>query len=384
MRLTLDWDTEEERSDHFESVRDRQSLLDLDNAWQLRQSSGGDGYHYQEWDAYGDWPSVVQARENYGDDPKRLRLDKKRHGLGSPFLSVLYDTKYMGRWGWDKSSGNSVEVIDGSEVVTERIKFNGLLDYHKIARTLVSDVYGTQAGLAESIGMGASTVSGWVNNAHGVSEAAQKKLKRRARHHGIGHYRDDKSQEKHGKVVYPDPEENPYRRTIVEYCDTPWSEEGEAPEEGLEADERDYAKLNVHTGSYNDAHTEEQLKAIHDKVVEHVLDRLSPTNFEGTKMGGPDGLDRDTMRPVNREEDSVNYEAAVLDRDEASYYLARFVSQNNATRKGIGVPEARKQPLAEVLLWDEDMTSVIWQCMVVWTGSSVRDATVVKDTQRWW
>lgn len=396
MRLTLDWDNESALDNHYHDVRDRPTFGS--NPWQLRYSSGPDGFHYVEWDAVGTWADLVALREQHGDDPKRLRLDKKRHALGSPFLSVLYTTKYMDRWGWKPETGQSGSVADGHEVIpeSERIKFDGRLDYRKIASLLVADEYGTQAALSDSLGAGASTISGWLRGESEPSQGNRKKLRRRARSHGLGHFRDDKSIEKMGlDVDYYDPDGEGFdgreqRRTIVEYCDTPWSEQGEQYDPEATRTAEDYAKLNVHTGSYNSAHSEKQLKAIHDKVVEHCLDALSPVAPEhlegigGTRMGGPDGLDRDTMHPVSREEDSVNYENELLDADEARYYRANMVGKTGAASKGVTPDTAASQPLFEVLLWDDTMTTVIWQVIGVWSGSTISDATIVADSLGWW
>lgn len=379
MRVTLDWDTEEERAANYDAVRDRPQLQDESNPWQLRQSSGGTGYHYVEWNAVTAWNAVVEMREEYGDDSKRLRLDKMRQSIGSPFLQVLYDTKYMDRWGWQPETGNQSDVLDGSMLVPDRERIkreNGTLDYNRIASLLAGDVYGTHAALADSLDMARSTVSGWIGGSHDPSGAAKKKLKRRARHHEIGHYHDDNSMDAAGiEVQYLDTDEKDRRRTIVEYADAPWDWD-------IGGDDREYALLNVHTGSYNPNHSEEQLKAVHDDVMNHVLERLSPSNPE---TGEELSLDRETMHPPGREEDSVNYEDALLDRDETRYYLANTVGKTNAANKGYTPADLSSQILFEVILWDGTMTGMEWQLIGVWDGETVSDATIVGgDDNGWW
>lgn len=382
MRLTIDLDGVTDPS-VLDEVRDRPQL-DGSNPWQIRQSSSGNGLHYIEWDAASTWDAVMDLREQFGDDDKRRRLDRVRHLYGSPFLQVLYDVKYMDRWGWEPESGNQKQVLDGTSFVPvgERIKSpDGTLRYPQIAANLVEQVYGSQRELADSLDMARSTVSGWLSGAHQPSAGARKKLKRRARHHGLGHYVEgaDKAAGRMGlDVQYVEPDDKDLRRTIVEYADAPWDWD-------IGGDDREYALLNVHTGTFNDEHSEGQLKYVHDSVMEHVLEVLSPSNPE---TGQQLNLDRETRHPINREQDSVNYERALLDPDEARYYRGHMVSSTGATRQGIDVSDVESQIIFEVILWDGNMDGMHWHVLGVWAGDSVSDAVVVHERVdgggSWW
>lgn len=387
MRLTLDWDTEEERAAHYDGVRERPGLDDS-RPWELRNSSSSVGYHYVEWGAAGGWPAVAAAREEHGDDPKRLKLDKKRHDLGSPFLQVLYSVKYMDRWGWQPETGLHVERIDGTPIrdETERVKDpeSGTLDYHKLLRLMLEQT--TQSEVADRTalksyaddrgGRSRSTVSDYARGVQSFASVAsshplKRVVRRWARSNDVGHFLGDESRD---DVEFFDKEEKPQRRTIVEYADAPWDWD-------IGGEDREYALLNVHTGTYNENHSEEQLKHIHDDVMEHVLDLLSPENPEsGQRLD----LDRETRHSISREQDSVNYEDARLDRDEAAYYKANFVNRTGAADRGVTTQDADRYPLIEVILWDENMTGLHWHFLGVWTGDGVGDVTVVTDSNGWW
>lgn len=423
MRLTLDWDTEAEMERELPQLNpDAAEEMDLDleqtrlssigettsrtvtNPWELRRSSSGDGYHYIEYDYSRNWNDVVDARNEYGDDKKRLRLDLMRRQRGSPFLQVLYGTKYMDRGAgyipgggveFKPESGNQSTHVAGEKFVStedatvkrvsepDRIKTeSGRLLYQKIARILAEEEYGSQTALAESIGFARSTVGGWVRGEHEPSEAAQKKLRRRARGRGIGHYveTDDggKSADRLDdvEVQYWNPDEKDQRRTLVEYADAPWT----TNEGGKRDKEKEYALLNVHTGSYNENHTENQLKMVHDQVMKRALRLLSPY---------PLNLDRQTNEShrdaeFSREADSLNYENELLDENETEFYLDQLVER---TSEGHEIVDREIDPekaiLFEVILWTEDMSDLIWHVIGVW-NSSPSDSLIVEDSAGWW
>lgn len=381
MRITLDWDEEADKAEHFEAVRNRPQL-DGGEAWQLRRSSTNGGYHYEEWGAAGDWQTAMQLRSEYGDDEKRIRMDMTRQMRGSPFLQVLYHTKYMERWGWDPETGNSVQVLDGSVLVEEgeRIKNGNRLDYQKIARLLATTVFDSHKALADSIGMGRSSVTGWINGDHDPSAAAREKLKRRARHYGLGHYHDDKSMENMGlDVAYTGDKER--RRTIVEYLSVPWADDDETLKKNADPDDDSEERtLNVHTGTFNEAHSEGQLKYIHDKIEETTRNILSPDNPDNNLPSL--SLDRENNVP-QREADSVNYENALLDKDEARYYRANMVGKTE-NHHGVTTDEASKLPIFEVVLWDDEMQNILWHVIGVWAGETVADTVILRDSQGWW
>lgn len=414
MRLTLDWDTEAEAERELPELNpDAAEEIGLDleqtrlssigsttsrtvsNPWELRRSSSGDGFHYVEYDYTSSWNDVVDGRNEHGDDRKRLRLDLMRRQRGSPFLQVLYETKYMDRWGWKPETGNNSKHVAGEKFVStedatvkrvsepDRIKDeSGRLDYQKIARILASEEYGSQSALAESIGFARSTVGGWVRREHAPSEAAQKKLRRRARGRGIGHYVETDSGGKSAdrlddvEVQYWDPDEKDQRRTIVEYCDAPWT----TNEGGKRDKEKEYALLNIHTGSYNENHEDGQLKYVHDQITERALELLSPA---------PLSLDRETEghhgdAEFSREADSVNFENELLDQDETEFYLDNLIDR---TPEGQEIVDRGLDPskaiLFEVILWTEDMSDLIWHVIGVW-NQSPSDSLIVEDSAGWW
>lgn len=401
MRVTLDWDTEEEAQEYLPAINpdaarqagfdvERTSLLDFDgtrstgNPWELRQSSMGTGYHYVEWNAASDWGGATQLRDEYGDDPKRLRMDLMRRQRGSPFLQVLYSRKYMERWGWKPESGNAVETLAGVKHVPEpdRIKDeSGRLDYAKIARVLASEEYGSQRALAESVGFARSTVGGWIRGEHRPSDAARKKLRRRARSRSIGHYVDDGKGGKSADeleevdVEYFDADEKDHRRTIVEYISVPWADDESQLRGNVDDDDESTERLlNVHTGTWNDEHETGQLKYVHDQIEEHARDVLSPANH-GNDLPQ---LDLDRINQITREDDSVNFEDELLDLDETQFYLDNMTDRVSKTERAEEI-ELRNFPLFEVILWAEDESAILWHVIGAWTGETVRDADVLAE-----
>lgn len=401
MRLTLDWDTEEEAEEHFPKVNPeaaREAGFDVDqtglsafdgarstaNPWELRQSSLGTGYHYVEYGAAGSWGRITDLRSEYGDDQKRIRMDLMRRQRGSPFLQVLYSRKYMERWGWKPESGNAVKTLSGVRHVPEpnRIKSeSGRLDYNKIAQVLVSQEFGSQAALSESIGFARSTVGGWVRGEHRPSEAARKKLRRRARSRGIGHYVDDGKGGKSAdelpnvEIEYFDVDEKDHRRTIVEYISVPWAEdESQLRGNVSEDDESTERLLNVHTGTWNPNHETGQLKYVHDQIEEHARDVLSPANH-GNDLPQ---LNLDRINQITREDDSVNFEDELLDPDETEFYLDNMTDRVTKTERAEEI-ELRKFPLFEVILWDDNETGILWHVIGVWTGETISESTVLAE-----
>lgn len=382
MRLTLDWDSDRDLDHYVEQVTSRPDLTRTgDPPHEIRQSSGGVGYHYVEPQAAGDWETIMRLRDEYGDDSKRLKLDRRRHNLGSPFLQVLYQNKYMSRWGWQPETGNEAEVtkpLRHSVPEQERIKNEaGRLMYDRIAEILSERVYGSGAGLAESIGVSGSTARRWIRGDSEPSESNRKKLRRRARSHGIGHYLDeqDKAAERAGLAVeYVDSDEHRRRRTVVEYADAPWDWNiGDA--------DREYGLINVHTGTFNDNHSEEQLKHIHDDIMDRVLELLSPSS---PRSGQQLSLDRETRHPVDREESSVNYEDEILDLDEARYYRAGTISRTGSAGDDVSIRDLEKHPIFEVIVWTDRQSSMEWHLIGVWDGETPEQATILTDSEGWW
>lgn len=392
MRVTLDWDTTEEQQENLEQAR----RAFEDRPWELRRSSSGEGWHFIGYDAANDTRGgldrMMNLREMWGDDPKRIRLDRKRMNAGSPFLQVLYRRKYMDRIDYPEpgtgySTGNVANVVEQNDAVkavaeSERIKReDGTLDYTKTLRIVREKTGLTQAEIAEKTrlktyakedgGITRSTVSDYERGERAVTSPSLKRwLRRTARSRGIGHYADTDSGGKAAdEVRYID--EGEQRRTLVEYIDVPWDWE-------IGEEDREYALLNTHTGSYNENHSDQQLHAIHDDVTDHVLEALSPSNPEtGQKLNLDAQNTHFSVDGWSRERDSINYEREYLDPGEDEVYINNLPNTGNVENPG-------SYPLFEVILWDENMTDLIWHVIGVWTGSSVRGATILKDTKGWW
>lgn len=385
MRVTLDWDEPKDRAENEDAAKR------ISGDWQLRRSSGGTGYHFIAYDAVNSTPQTYEnligvgtsgpgIRERLGDDEKRVSLDRKRWDMGSPFQQVLYSRKYMARGDRPPyTTGNTSEYIAGVKHVEDddRIKDDdGRLDYHKIARLLARE-YGTKAALARKMDVSTSTVSRWTRDTtSGISEGNQKGLRRKARSQGIGHYvRTDEGGKSldevdGGGVHYTDAEDT--RRTLVEYIDAPWSDDMDDPD-------REYRLCQVETGTFNRNHSAGQLRFAHEKAVETVIDRLSPTS---PKNGVTLNLDRDLRSDWNdsglRNPDSVHYEAEILDPGETDVYVGNLPRQSRIN----GPPE--DHIITEVILWDSLGGSVEWHVILVDDGDGWSNHTVLTDDRGWW
>jgi hypothetical protein len=385
MSVTVDWDGEippapedSTASNMLAHLRDKHER----EPWELRKSSSGEGWHFIAYDALNStargFARSFKSREDAGDDDKRRRLDRKRWELNSPFMQVLYRRKYMERSEWPAedgtgySTGHDAEVIEQNTGVKaaperERIKQDdGSLDYLRIAE-LLADTYGSAAALARKQDVSARTVYRWLNGESGISTENRKGLRRKARSQGIGHYAEtDDGGKAADEVRFIDPDDE--RRTLVEYVDVPLDFD-------IGEDDREYGLLNIHTGSYNDNHTDRQLHAVHQDVADRTLEILSPRN---PKTGTELNLDEQNTHYLGvsgwtREADSVNYERELLDDGEADVYLDNLPAntENDA--------EPEDNIIFEIILWDDGMTSIEWHVIGLWTGSTWRDATILKD-----
>ena len=395
MRVTLDWDDAEAQSENIEQAR----RAFEDKPWELRRSSSGNGWHFIGFEGANDtangFSRMMNLREMWGDDPKRLRLDRKRWDAGSPFMQVLYSRKYMDRRdypaedGSGYSTGNVAEVIEQNDAVkaapeSEKVKDEdtGRLNYEKLLG-IVRDRTGlTQAEVADKTklktyrdedgGISRSTVSAYERGEREVRSTSLKRwLRRTARSRGIGHYAETEDGGQAAEEVrYIDDGE--MRRTLVEYIDVPWDWE-------IGEEDREYALLNTHTGSYNENHTDRQLHSIHDDVTDHVMEALSPSNPEtGQRLNLDAQNTHFSVDGWSREMDSINYEREFLDPGEDEVYLSNLPSRADRAYN------PAEQPLFEVILWDEDMTELIWHVLGVWTGSTPGEAVILKDSKGWW
>lgn len=406
MRLTLDWDDVDDKQRHLDTVRDRYEGY----PWELRRSSSGDGWHLIVYELLNDTDRAVKKnlnlRDVYDDDPKRRNLDAHRWGTGSPFFQVLYQRKYMERNDWPAadgtgySTGHNADVVEQSRAVKaapkeEQVKDpdTGRLDYAKLLN-LVRDRTGlTQGEVADKThlktyakedgGISRSTVSAYERGERNVSADSLKRwLRRTARSRGIGHYAETSGGGQAAEEVrWIDPEDE--RRTLVEYVDVPLDFD-------IGEEDREYGLLNIHTGTFNDAHTDQQIHRIHDGeghktgvekamskrgVADQALAVLSPTNPQtGTELRLDDR--NETFAGISgwtRELDSLNYERELLDDDEADVYV------DNLPSPGKQPDNPANYPIFEVILWDENMDDMEWQVIGLWTGSDPSEATILLD-----
>jgi len=372
-----------------------------DKPWELRKSSSGDGWHFIGYDGANDTPTgfsnMMNLRDLWEDDPKRLKLDRKRWSEGSPFMQVLYRRKYMDRRdypaedGTGYSTGNVANVVEQNDAVkaapkSERVKDedSGRLDYVKALDLALQRNDWNAGDLSERLGSkdnpniyadesggrSASTIRAYLRGERSMqSEAVRRWVRRQIRSKGIGHMvQDGEGGQAADDVRYIDDED--LRRTLVEYVDVPW-------DWGIGEEDREYALLNIHTGSYNENHTDRQLHSIHDDVTEHVMEVLSPTN-DGKSLDLDAQNTHFSVDGWSREPDSINYEAEYLDPQEHDVYL------DNLPEKPGETYNTAEQPVFEIILWDEDMVELEWHVLGVWTGSTVSEATILKDSMGWW
>lgn len=389
MRVTLDWDDDEAMMANLERAK---TLAENRGGWELRQSSSGDGYHFIAYGAVNDTRTAYRnllgdrgdegMRAEFGDDLKRVKLDRKRWDHDSPFQQVLYSRKYMSRADRPQyTTGNTVETINGYNVAPEeeRIKDEetGRLDYEKMldmARQSLTqrELAERAANYADDGSFGRSTVSDYERGQTDITERnsghpLKRALRRWARSNDVGHYQDDESAD---ETIYRD---GRTRRTLVEYIDVPWSDTQE--------EENDYRLAQVETGTCNSNHTDGQLRKAHEEAVKRVLDRMSP---DSPKNGVTLDLDRDLASDVDwtgkdlRQTDAVHYEEEVLDDGEAAVYWENLPNREQVRGDAI------EHVTTEVLLWDEEMETIKWQVLLVDDGDGWRDHTVLKDTTGWW
>jgi len=414
MRTTIDWDSEE--PPEFEGETFDGSALEYIRQtqerypWELRRSSSGDGWHVIVYENHNDtrrgFASSMADRRRLEDDEKRVNLDQDRWQVGSPFLQVLYRRKYMDRTdfpvgdGSGYSTGLKAEVVEQSEAIKaapeeERVKDpdTGRLHYNKLLR-LVRDATGlSQAEIAEKTklktyaqedgGISRTTVSDYERGVREVAADSLKRwLRRTARSRGIGHYSETLGGGAAAEQVrYVDKEDQ--RRLLVEYVDVPVDFDIGEPD-------REYGLLNIHTGTYNANHSDEQLHRIHNGsgrgagveksisdrgVADQALAVLSPRN---PKSGQELRLDdrNETFAGVSgwtRELDSVNYEKELLDEGEKDVYLGNLPNDSDAPS------EPGNFPIFEIILWDDGMTEMLWHVIGLWTGSDPSEATILRD-----
>jgi len=159
----------------------------------------------------------------------------------------------------------------------------------------------------------------------------------------------------------------------VEYLDIVWSDE--PPKGQIEESEKDYVLCQVETGTVNDNISDSFLKDIHDDLANLILQRLSPFSPVTNTTLGHNRRNEQAVNPVSRQIDSLNYENEPLDRDELRFYL------NNMPTPAEYDPQ--NYIIFEVLLFEEDGDSLIWQVLGLHTGDRIEAATVLKDTRGW-
>jgi hypothetical protein len=160
----------------------------------------------------------------------------------------------------------------------------------------------------------------------------------------------------------------------VEYLDIVWSDE--PPNSDISATDRDYVLCQVETGVVNDNISDSMHKDIHDDVANYVLDVLSPFSPITNTTLGHNRRNEQAVNPVSRQIDSLNYESEPLDRDELRYYMQNMPEPANF--------DPQNHIFFEVLLFEEDSDTVMWQVLGLHTGDRIESATILKDTMGWW
>lgn len=339
MRLTLDWDSNELKEMHLPAVRqgspegeDQTRLQDFSDAepagekWELWKSSnhgndGSTGWHYVEYDLDADLEDARRLRRAYGDDALRIALDGKRMAWGSPFVGVLYHMKNIKpREHHPYETSNRARLVerhgfDGGEQVDTK-QPDGSIDYAALVEALAAHKdFQSRAGLfrrvqqRDSVTVATEPTKRGYDIAHGrrtPTRGESKALRDYAASREIGHYGEDEG-------TPEELAEKPSRTTFHEYWEMPEFEFGTNDFDGEESDSEWYP-ANFRTGTY-DGVDEITVKQIHDRIVDHFRDVLSPSSTVGDEEFGY----ADQM--VGRYDYAISLERdRPLDRDEAARY----------------------------------------------------------------
>lgn len=383
MRLHLDWDGEEIKDMHLPAVLERQPAhenqrrladfvdtpADFSGKWELWQSSGGEGYHYVEYDLDVGLEDLRKLRNAYGDDKLRVSLDGDRMRWGSPYVGVLYHMKQI-RPGEHKpyQTGLRANLLKRQGFGADLFQDDGnRLDYAKILRLLGKhEDFGSNAAVVRKLrtrkNVGGITDPAkraydianarrkWVNGDSKNEEhrAIKKALRDYAEDRGLGHYSGGRSGERFGELA-----KKPTRSTFHEYLEVPDVEFGtEDFGEGDSDEESEWYPANIRTGTYGDDVEEVTLKQMHDRIASELVDVLSPGWYQDV-----DGQREWKGLELSRWDRAISLERdRPLDSDEVARYRQIFFDNQP------GTPRDRVFDSLDVDPFGED--SVVWECIV--------------------
>lgn len=377
MRLTLDWDSEEIKDTHLPAVAEREPAdaseaqtrisafledADPDAATQqsdqleLWQSSGGEGYHYLEYDLDLDLTRIRQLRQIYGDDQTRISLDGTRIQEGSPYVSVLYHMKEIKPrehkpYSTDKRAELLVrEGFDESTTVETKDDETGRLRYDRILEALADHPdFGNRAALIrrlqrrDSVNVTTEPAKRGYDIAKGrrsPTRAEAKALSDYASSREIGHYSDGTTEQPAELAAKPS------RTTFHEYFEVPEIDFDTPPGEG----ESEWLPANLRTGTWSDEIDETTLKQVHDRIAEQLTDTLSP-------KGGIDGLEGFTL---DRFDYAISLERdRPIDRDETARFRRVFVEN-----QPFGGSTQPLDALEYADFYDAEESGICWELIV--------------------
>ena len=428
MRLTLDWDSEEIKDIHLPAVMsgtpagttekqerisnyvegaDPDALADSSDKLELWQSSGGEGYHYIEYDRNLSLERSRQVRTSYGDDQMRISMDGDRIANGSPFVGVLYHMKGI-KPGEQKpyETGQRAELLvregfDGSDTADTKDTETGRIDYGALTEALAehSD-FTSRAALFRKVQSRPSvdvstdpSKRGYdiVNGRRKPTVNEAKALRDYAQSRDIGHYGTDDAGTPAELAAKPS------RTTFHEYFTMPEfdldaNDFGEG--DPSEWDSEKYP-VNIRTGTYSDQIDEMTLKQVHDRIAEQIANDTLLPGFEQQRDGatvwkGPDPNNWGRWnRMISLERDRP------IDADEVARY--RRVAVDNQPSGGSDImdvlPDA--DPFApdsdalcwEVIVYTEDYGGVWWVARGILDVAEhgvkqpIGHSTIVADTE---
>lgn len=400
--------------DAFEDAQDADPETLRRVADRLDLDSLPDGSHFT---GYGNRLSIdgmLNLRGAFGDDGRRLDLDRNRVERGSPHLQLLFDRKHISRRedpankaedGPTWTTGRPAAYVAGTNItdVEERVKDpeTGRLDYPKIIEMLAEHPdFGSRAALFRRIQDRGSVDVSTRPSARGYdlvnerddrepTRAEKKALRDYAEDRDLGHYSGGRAR----RTVYTD--ELPEgvaareRRALVEYVDVVWSDK-DSEDRGPEDDY--FRELNVTTSTLNENNTNRQVKVTHDHSVRHAMECLNPTGRGGVTLehqreraANVDQADGQPpigeMGETTRNPDSLNWEHRQIDADEAERYLGNLPVDTVAE-----ADRAETNPIVEVTLYGEDPVNdpPIWHVIVLDDGDRLSQGTIIKDSMGWW